>query len=109
MNWPKNWISGIICISDSHFEGFNFTGSLICFDLTEENFKSIRELKKRGNLVEGHIPEVDAGKLKEKIYFYVNFPNIVSTTKNDGLPIELRFPKFVTHFAVVDKSEYSEL
>jgi hypothetical protein len=55
---------GEVCIFESELERFDLARALVGLDVAQVDDEAVGELEERRHLVESHVPEVDARKLR---------------------------------------------
>ena len=62
---PEDGAPGKVAVLDPDVEGLDLVGALVGVDKAKEDLEAVVELKERRDLVERHVPEVDARKLEK--------------------------------------------
>lgn len=71
---PHERVSGIVGVLDSQFHRLHFAWAFVGLDVAKEDFNAIVEVDEGRKLVEGHVTEVDARKLKKAKFLFELWP-----------------------------------
>jgi hypothetical protein len=70
---PDEGVPGVVGVLDPQLDGLHLARALVGEHPAEDDLEPVGELEQRRDLIESHVPEVDAGELKVERNLSVTF------------------------------------